>query len=69
MGTEDLDDRRSYVGTTLVYSGRYGPREFWQRGQQVGCVCDPDAGIECKYHADRRLSRQRKGRARGSGPG
>ena len=51
---EDLDNRRSYVGTTLVYSDRWGPREFWRHGQQVGCICDPGAGIECKFHGDRR---------------
>jgi hypothetical protein len=51
MGVEDLDDRRSYVGTTLVYADRWGPREFWRAGQQVSCVCDPAAGIRCTYHA------------------
>jgi hypothetical protein len=47
MGIEDLDYRRSYVGATLVYSDRWGPREFWR----AGCVCDPAAGIQCTFHA------------------
>jgi hypothetical protein len=45
-----MDDRRAYVATTLVYSDRYGPREFWRAGQQVSCICDPDHGITCAYH-------------------
>jgi hypothetical protein len=58
---DDLDDRRSYVGTTLVYSNRYGPSEFWQNGRQVGCVCDPDAGLTCAYHG--RMQEDRPARA------
>jgi hypothetical protein len=45
-----MDDRRAYVATTLVYSDRYGPREFWRGGQQVSCICDPEHGITCAYH-------------------
>jgi hypothetical protein len=45
-----LDDRGSYVGTTLVYPDRYGPSEFWRRGVQVPCICDEAAGIACTYH-------------------
>jgi hypothetical protein len=48
---DSLDDRRRYVGTTLVYSDRYGPREFWRRGVQVDCICDPEAGVTCTDHA------------------
>ncbi|MGH3188206.1 MAG: hypothetical protein ACRDOL_13230 [Streptosporangiaceae bacterium] len=64
MDIEDLDDRRSYVGTTLVYSDRWGPREFWRAGQQVGCVCDPAAGIKCKYHAEADRQRAERGQER-----
>ena len=45
-----MDDRREYVATTLVYSGRYGPREFWRGGVQVACICDPDHEITCACH-------------------
>jgi hypothetical protein len=46
-----MDNRRHYAGRTLVYSDRYGPAEFWRGGVQVGCVCDPDTGVKCTYHA------------------
>ncbi len=45
-----MDDRQEYVATTLVYSDRYGPREFWRGGVQVSCICDPEHGIKCAYH-------------------
>jgi len=50
MSDHPVDDRREYRHGTLVYSDRYGPREFWRGGQQVGCVCDPGRGITCAYH-------------------
>jgi hypothetical protein len=50
---EALDDRREYIGSTLVYSDCYGPKEFWRAGRQVSCLCDPDSGLVCAYHGDR----------------
>lgn len=52
-GMEELDNRRSQVGDTLVYSDRYGPYEFWRGGVQVECICDPRTGMQCKYHGER----------------
>jgi hypothetical protein len=49
-GMEALDNRRSYVGRTLVYSDRHGPYQFWRAGVQVPCVCDP-GHLVCAYHA------------------
>ncbi len=70
MGAEDdLDDRRSYVGSTLVYSDRWGPREFWRTGQQVSCVCDPAAGIQCTYHAEAERDRVEASSPGGTGAG
>lgn len=50
MSNHPMDDRREYRHGTLVYSDRYGPREFWRGGEQVGCICDPGRGITCAYH-------------------
>jgi hypothetical protein len=66
MSGHPMDDRRDCVHGTLVYSDRWGPREFWRGGQQVSCICDPDHGITCAYHgrqaerapASRRQSRR-----------
>jgi hypothetical protein len=50
-GMEALDDRREYVGRTLVNSDRHGPYQFWRGGAEVGCVCDPDSGPVCAFHS------------------
>jgi hypothetical protein len=50
-GMEALDDRRTQVGRTVVFSDRHGPYQFWREGAEVPCVCDPVSGLACKYHA------------------
>lgn len=60
---EALDNRRRYVGNTLVLSDRHGPWRFMRGGVEVPCVCDPwppstplldDADhIVCLRHVDR----------------
>jgi hypothetical protein len=68
---EALDDRREYVGRTLVNSDRHGPYQFWRVGAEVGCVCDPDSGLACKYHAARLTEAERAayGEVNTAGPG
>jgi hypothetical protein len=56
---DSLDDRRDYVGTTLVYSNRYGPSEFWRHGVQVPCICDEAAGITCTYHGHQQATERK----------
>jgi hypothetical protein len=58
-GMEALDDRREYVGRTLVNSDRHGPYQFWRGGAEVGCVCDLDSGLVCRYHAARLTEAER----------
>jgi hypothetical protein len=50
---EELDNRREYVGTTLVYSDRWGPKEFWRGGTEVSCICNPSMGLLYKCHGDK----------------
>jgi len=45
-----MDGRREYRDGTLVYSDRFGPREFWRGGQQLSCLCDAARGMTCAYH-------------------
>ncbi len=62
MSGHPMDDRREYVATTLVYSDRHGPQEFWRGGVQVPCICDPDHGITCAYHGRAEEDRQQSPR-------
>jgi hypothetical protein len=56
---EALDNRRIQVGRTLVCADRHGPYRFLRGGAEVSCVCDPDSGLACKYHAARLTKAER----------
>lgn len=42
----------TWVGRTRVTNDpKMGPIAFWRDGAEVPCVCDPECGLVCAYHA------------------
>lgn len=59
MSTMDSSSRDHLVGRTMVRADRGGPWRFERDGQAVECICDPNVGIVCQYHAERDISAPR----------
>lgn len=56
LGSGELHEE--HVGlTTVLVDPRLGPVEFRRDGELVPCVCDPERGVQCAYHAGERIGR------------
>lgn len=51
MSEPGPSSRDHWIGRTMVRADRGGPWRFERDGQAVNCVCDPEVGITCEYHA------------------